>query len=65
MYSSIDCQSKYLSVLAENRATVSVILKSGVKLTGKIIGVTNDIIFLNSPAPQMVYKKWVRSIVPE
>ena len=65
MYMSKDCQGKYLSRLVENQSVVSVYLRNGVKLTGKIIAATDDMIFLNSPAPQVIYKSRVVSVMPE
>jgi RNA chaperone Hfq len=60
----MECQDKFLAELIANQTPVAIYLKNGVKLTGKIIGVTNDIIFLNNPAPQMIYKKQVNTILP-
>ncbi len=64
MYISKDCQEKFLAQLIKNQSTVSIYLKNGIKLTGKIIGATKDIIFLNDPVPQMIYKNRVSTIVP-
>jgi len=65
MYMSRDCQEIYLSRLIKNQSIVSVYLRNGVKLTGKIIAATDDLIFLNSPAPQVIYKSRVVSVMPE
>ena len=64
MYISKDCQEKFIAGLIENQSIVSVYLKNGVKLTGKIIAATDDVIFLNGPVPQMIYKQRVSTILP-
>ncbi len=64
MYISMDCQSRFLKQLIENQSYVSIYLKNGVRLTGKIIGLTDDIVFLNTPVPQLVYKKQINTILP-
>jgi RNA chaperone Hfq len=65
MYLSRDCQSKFLYRLIEDKASVSIYLRNGSKMTGQLVGVTTDMIFLNTPAPQMIYKRRVSAILPE
>lgn len=64
MYQATVYQERFLSDLIARQTPVAVYLKNGIKLTGKIIGVTNDIIFLNNPAPQLIYKRQVSTVVP-
>lgn len=62
MFSS-ECQDKFISSFIESQDMVSIYLKNGVKLTGKIIGRTENAIFLNCPVPQMIYKKQISTIM--
>lgn len=65
MYMSKDCQEIYLSRLIAKQAIVLIILRNGTKLTGKIRAATEDSIFLNTPAPQMIYKRRIVSVMPD
>lgn len=65
MYMSRDCQSKFLYRLIETQSLVSVYFRNGTKMTGKIVGATADMIFLNTPVPQTIYKRRVSAILPE
>ena len=56
-------EEKYLKTLIDNKVDVFIFLKSGIKLTGKIVGVNKNVIFLGSPAVQMIYKKYISTIV--
>lgn len=58
------CQMNYLSELIENQATVSIYLKHGIKLTSKITGATETVIFLSDLVPQMIYKNSVSTVIP-
>lgn len=64
MHLSTEYQERFISDLIANQSPVSVYLKNGIKLTGRIIGVTKDVIFLNQPVPQMIYKRQVSTILP-
>jgi RNA chaperone Hfq len=64
MHLSTEYQERFISELIANQTSVAVYLKNGIKLTGKIVGVTNDVIFLNQPVPQMIYKKQISTILP-
>ncbi|MDX2165195.1 MAG: RNA chaperone Hfq [Gammaproteobacteria bacterium] len=65
MYMSRDCQSKFLFRLIEAQANVSVYLRNGTKMTGQLVGATTDMIFLNTPVPQTIYKRRISAILPE
>ena len=65
MFLSNACQERFLSTLVKNQSTVSIFLKNGIRLTGKISGVGRDVIFLNNPSTQMIYKRRVSTILPE
>lgn len=65
MHLSTEYQERFISDLIANQSPVSIYLKNGIKLTGKIIGVTKDVIFINQPVPQMIYKKQVSTILPQ
>ena len=65
MYMSRDCQSKFLYRLIEAQAFVCVYLRNGTKITGQLVGATADMIFLNTPVPQVIYKRRVSAILPE
>jgi RNA chaperone Hfq len=61
---STEYEALCLSQLIKTQARVVIYLKNGVKLTGRIIAVSEDAIFLNDPAPKMIYRKIVSTIVP-
>lgn len=61
---SAECQKKFISNLIENQTTVSIYLKHGIKLTGKIVSEAEGVIFLSEPIPQMIYKSSVSTIAP-
>jgi len=56
-------EEKYLKALIDNQTDVFIFLKSGIKLTGKIIGATRNVVFLGTPISQMIYKKYISTIV--
>lgn len=61
---SAECQKKFLSNLISDQTIVSVYLKHGIRLTGKILWEDEGVIFLSEPIPQMIYKSSVSTIVP-
>ena len=56
-------EEKYLNDLINTQAHVYIFLKSGIKLTGKIIGASTKVVFLGEPVAQMIYKKYISTIV--
>ncbi len=56
-------EEQFLKPLIDNQVQVAIFLKNGIKLTGKIIAVTNENIFLGEPIVQMIYKKYISTIV--
>jgi len=65
MHLSTEYQERFISDLIANQSPVSIYLKNGIKLTGRITAVTKDVIFLNQPVPQMIYKRQVSTILPQ
>ena len=55
-------QQKFLSDLIQDRSTVAVYLKNGIKLRGTIIGATKNAIFLDDPMPQLIYKEQISTV---
>lgn len=56
-------QPRFLTELLETNSTISVYLIHGVKLTGKLIGFSDKVIFLGEPVPQMIYKRSISTII--
>lgn len=56
-------EEKYLKELIDNQVDVFIFLKSGIKLTGKIVGVSRNAVFLGEPVAQMIYKRYISTIV--
>lgn len=55
-------QSEFLVGLIATQSHVAVYLKSGIKLTGRMISENGDVIFLADPISQMVYKSQISTI---
>lgn len=55
-------QENFISGIIKTQSTVAIYLIHGIKLTGKIIAETESTIFLNSPIPQMIYKRQISTI---
>ncbi|MDX2164858.1 MAG: RNA chaperone Hfq [Gammaproteobacteria bacterium] len=56
-------EEKYIKGLIDNKVEVFIFLKSGIKLTGKIMAANQSVIFLGCPIVQMIYKKYISTIV--
>lgn len=58
-----EIQNKYIQAIIKEKSSVYIFLKNGIKLSGKIMGETDEVIFLSSPALQMVYKSSISTVV--
>jgi len=65
MQQSSECQINFFSSLINSQSIVSIYLKNGIKLTGTIIATSENVIFLNTPILQMIYKDRVSTICLE
>lgn len=61
MFSKI--QQAFFDELIAAQNEVSVYLKNGIKLNGKIMSATGDVIVLGGAVPQMVYKDSVSTVI--
>ncbi len=56
-------ETRFFSELLENQSTVTVYLRHGIKLTGTLVGVSEEAIFLGGPMPQMIYKDSISTVI--
>lgn len=56
-------EESFLKTLIENQTPIYIFLKNGIKLTGKIEGVSKNAIFLGGNVKQMVFKRHISTIV--
>ncbi len=60
-----DMQEKFLAEFILKKTIVSLYLKNGIKLTGKIVSKSDDIIFFNDPIPKIIYRLHVSAVFAE
>ena len=65
MAKSGSLQDAYLSVLCENKVSVSVYLVNGIKLEGRIEAFDQFALFLGNAVTQMVYKHAISTVLPK
>lgn len=58
-------QDKHFSQLIQKKMFVLVYLKNGIKLSGRIVGHTSEVIFLQDSIVQVVYKSGISTVVFE
>jgi host factor-I protein len=56
-------EQDFINKLIQDKTPVSVFLKNGIKLTGIIIGVDQETIYLKNILVQMVYKHAVSTVM--
>lgn len=54
----------FLKQLAEQHISVSIFLKSGIKLHGMILDADMHVVFLKDAITQMIYKHAISTVVP-
>ena len=64
MYISESLQDKYFAQLIKSKQPVAVHLKNGKKYYGTILSVTQDLIFIQTPALETLRRNLVRTIIP-
>jgi len=65
MFIDKDMQEKFLLEFIIKKTIVSLYLRNGIKMTGTIIAMTDDIIFFNDPVPKTIYKRHVKQVFSE
>lgn len=58
-----ECETHFLIQFLESGNPISVYLKNGIKLTGKLAAVSDGAILLGAPIPQMIYKSCISTII--
>lgn len=58
-----ECETHFLSQFLVSGNLVSVYLKHGIKLMGSLVAVSEGVIFLGEPIPQMIYKSSISTII--
>ncbi len=64
MDASENIQERFLGVLKEKRAPVSVFLKNGIKLQGTIESFDQYVVMLKNVNTQVVYKHAISTVMP-
>jgi host factor-I protein len=57
-------QDSFINSAIHEGMTVAIYLKSGIRLTGKIVSFTPHALFLNNTNTLMIYKKAISTIMP-
>ena len=65
MFIDKDMQKRFLAECIVKKTLVSLYLRNGIKTSGIIVAMTDDIIFFNTPVPHIIYKRHVNAIFPE
>ncbi len=64
MYISESLQEKYFLDLIQTKQPVVVYLRTGRKFQGTLMSVTQDLVFIKTPAIQTLRRNQVRTIIP-
>jgi len=64
-YTTFNLEDCYLQTLIESKKLVSIYLKNGMRLKGRLTGYSQNVVFLHANITQTIYKNLINSIMIE